>query len=201
MQRTRATLVDSAVELCLRQGYEHTTIQQIAEAADISPRTFSRYFANKDEVFIAVLDDPADEIATEMSNQPADIGPLEVGRAAIVAVLRRADSQAIDGLTADRIGLILRIVTVSDRLRRATIEYRSPRSMQVLASRLGVSPDDPRVELATALFIVTVVGACSDLTAHTEAEALGPLAIADHIDRAFGYVARYAADLKVPRGG
>jgi AcrR family transcriptional regulator len=201
LQRTRATLVDSAVELCLRQGYENTTIQQITEAADISPRTFNRYFANKDEVFIAVLDDLADEIASGMSTQPPDVGPLEAGRAAIVAVLTRADSQAIDGLTADRIRLILRIVTVSDKLQRATLEYRNPRSMAVLASRMGVSADDPRVDLVTALFILTVVGACSDLVAHTDSAALRPLAIAEHIDRAFGYVAKYAADLTVPRDG
>ena len=49
-QRTRATLVDSAARLCARQGYEQTTVDQIAAAADVSPRTFSRYFPNKEAV-------------------------------------------------------------------------------------------------------------------------------------------------------
>ena len=41
-------LVDAAVELCITQGYESTTVEQIAAAAEISTRTFSRYFATKD---------------------------------------------------------------------------------------------------------------------------------------------------------
>ena len=64
--RTRRTLIDAAVDLCLRQGYESTTVEQISDAADISPRTFSRYFASKDAVFIAVLDDLATEIVAEL---------------------------------------------------------------------------------------------------------------------------------------
>ena len=50
-QRTRATLISAAVKLCLEQGYEHTTVDQIAAAAEVSPRTFSRYFATKDAVY------------------------------------------------------------------------------------------------------------------------------------------------------
>ena len=36
-QRTRATLIDAAVGLCERQGFEHTTVDQIAAIADVSP--------------------------------------------------------------------------------------------------------------------------------------------------------------------
>ncbi len=56
-QRTRATLIDAAVELCERQGYEHTTVDQIAAIADVSPRTFSRYFATKDAIALALIDE------------------------------------------------------------------------------------------------------------------------------------------------
>lgn len=55
-QRTRATLINAAVQLCLEQGYEKTTVDQIAAAADVSSRTFSRYFATKDAVYLALLD-------------------------------------------------------------------------------------------------------------------------------------------------
>ena len=50
--RTRAVLVDAAMDLCLKQGYQHTTVEQIAASADVSPRTFSRYFPTKDAVFL-----------------------------------------------------------------------------------------------------------------------------------------------------
>ncbi len=53
-QRTRATLIDAAVELCERQGFDRTTVDQIAAIADVSPRTFSRYFATKDAIALAL---------------------------------------------------------------------------------------------------------------------------------------------------
>ena len=46
-QRTRATLIDAAVKLCVERGYDNTTVEQIAAAADVSPRTFSRYFPTR----------------------------------------------------------------------------------------------------------------------------------------------------------
>jgi AcrR family transcriptional regulator len=48
--RTRTALIGAAGELCLREGYEQATIERIAEAADISPRTFARYFGGKEAV-------------------------------------------------------------------------------------------------------------------------------------------------------
>ncbi len=59
------------MELCLRNGYENTTVEQIAAAADVSPRTFSRYFATKDAVFLTLIEDYAHEVAIELETVPA----------------------------------------------------------------------------------------------------------------------------------
>jgi AcrR family transcriptional regulator len=48
--RTHDAIVEAALDLFERQGYEATTVEEIAEAADISPRTFFRYFDSKLEV-------------------------------------------------------------------------------------------------------------------------------------------------------
>ena len=56
-RRTRATLIDSAVVLCDRQGFDGTTVDQIAASADVSPRTFSRYFNTKDAIALALIDE------------------------------------------------------------------------------------------------------------------------------------------------
>jgi AcrR family transcriptional regulator len=49
-QRTRQALINEARRLFDQQGYEATTVAQIAEAAGVSPRTFFTYFASKEDV-------------------------------------------------------------------------------------------------------------------------------------------------------
>src|SRR5512147_435167 len=68
--RTRAALIASALELFARQGYEATTIDEIAAAADVSPRTYFRYFATKEEV--ALGEDVGHEIIGLIAARPAE---------------------------------------------------------------------------------------------------------------------------------
>lgn len=65
-RRTRQLLIDTAHELVNEHGYGDTTIQMIAETADVSPRTVFRYFRNKPALILAptadVIDDLLDRI-------------------------------------------------------------------------------------------------------------------------------------------
>jgi AcrR family transcriptional regulator len=196
--RTRRMLIDAAVDLCLKQGYENTTVEQISMAADISPRTFSRYFASKDAVFIAVLDDLATEIVAELIAHPTELGPLEELRAAHMAVLSRVAKRPLAGLTADRIVLILKVVYSSPTLRQAAIEYRSEPALAALAKHMGVPVDDKRVELAVALFSTTIVSACTDVVASATDVPLGPDVIMQRLEQTLGDVAHFAAELRLP---
>ena len=56
-RRTRDVLFAAAARLFLEQGYEATTVEQIAEAAEASPRTFFRYFGTKDDVLFCRHDE------------------------------------------------------------------------------------------------------------------------------------------------
>lgn len=49
-EKTRLALMDAALDLFLEQGYDSTTVDQIAGAVDVSPRTFFRYFTSKDHL-------------------------------------------------------------------------------------------------------------------------------------------------------
>ena len=78
--RTRAAIRQHALRLFREQGYDATTVDQIAEAADVSPSTFFRYFPTKEDV---VLQDDLDLLAIgAFEAQPADLSPIAAFRAA-----------------------------------------------------------------------------------------------------------------------
>jgi sugar phosphate isomerase/epimerase len=94
--------------------------------------------------------------------------------------------------------LILQIVSSSDTLRHAAMEYRSPAAMEALASHMGVAPDDKRLELAVALFSTTIVTACTDAAASDSDVPLGPDFVKDRLEKALSDMAQFAADLQLP---
>ncbi|WP_036962387.1 TetR/AcrR family transcriptional regulator, partial [Promicromonospora kroppenstedtii] len=83
--RTRARILDVALDLFERQGYGSTTVNQIAEAAGITPMTFFRHFPTKDAVLVTDPYDPL--IAQAVGAQPTALPPLERVRAGLLAAL------------------------------------------------------------------------------------------------------------------
>jgi AcrR family transcriptional regulator len=78
--RTRAAIREHALRLFREQGYHATTVEQIAEAAEVSPSTFFRYFPTKEDV---VIQDDMDAIAiAAFERQPAGLSPIAAFRAA-----------------------------------------------------------------------------------------------------------------------
>ena len=177
-------MIDAAVEMCLSRGYENTTVGHIAAAAEVSPRTFARYFASKDAVFVAILDGLAEEVAAELRALPAGLGPLAAMRVALGAALARAHRERLYTLAGDRIARIVRVVTACEPLRQAAIKYRGPQVVAAMAQRMGVrTDDDSRLALAMALISVTVVHAFSTVAA--SGVPLNSQAIGREVDRAF----------------
>ncbi|MDT5074542.1 MAG: hypothetical protein QOH82_3862 [Mycobacterium sp.] len=199
--RTRAVLIDAAMDLCLKHGYEQTTVEQIAASADVSPRTFSRYFPTKDAVFLTLVDDYAHEVAIELEAVESEVGPLEAMRQAHVAVLTRVATRQVGRLTTDRIILMLRVINASDTLKQAALEFRHDVTHVVLAKRMGLNIDDRRVQLVSVIFSATIVAACGDLIADTETVRLGPTIMVDRLNEAFGQLAVISSDLQSPSAG
>jgi TetR/AcrR family transcriptional regulator, regulator of mycofactocin system len=84
-ERTRLAIQDAALDLFSRQGFEATTVEQIALRADVSPSTFFRYFGTKADIILSDHDTQLGQLCAEISNQPKDIRELEVVRRALQA--------------------------------------------------------------------------------------------------------------------
>jgi AcrR family transcriptional regulator len=78
--RTRETIQRVAFELFDEKGYANTTVEEIAEAAEVSPSTFFRYFPSKE---LVVMADDLDQVTVEaLAQQPADLPTLQAFRRA-----------------------------------------------------------------------------------------------------------------------
>ncbi len=184
-QRTRATLIDAAVTLFLEQGYENTTVDQIAAAAEVSPRTFSRYFATKYAVYLALLEDLVNAVAVELDAVPQEVSPLRALRDAHVAVLRRVPCGGVPGVTPAGIALALQVINSTRELKTAAGEIQSPAVWAALARRMGVCPDHRRLRLVNAVWSAIIVTGCGDLVANDDGLDLGPELMADRIIESF----------------
>ncbi len=184
-QRTRTTLIDAAIELCERQGFEKTTVEQIAAIADVSPRTFSRYFATKEAVCLALVDDAVDVAAVELARLPTDMNHLEALCRASVTMYRNTKHARVGELTAPRLMSTLRIIMSSSTLRQATVEFR-PHAVNIeLASRMGVDLDDRGLRLVAAVWGSIIMAALADLGMDTEWRGVDIDDAADRIEETF----------------
>lgn len=77
MERTKRALVTAAVDLFIRQGYEGTSVDEIAAAAGVSRRTFFRYFPAKEEVLLQLMTHEIDICIEALENRPADESVLD----------------------------------------------------------------------------------------------------------------------------
>lgn len=71
MARTRASLARAAARLFTEQGYEATTVEGICARVEVSPRTFFRYFASKDDVLDELVESHLDAFAAALGERPA----------------------------------------------------------------------------------------------------------------------------------
>jgi AcrR family transcriptional regulator len=164
-RQTRTTLINAAVGLCETQGFDSTTVDQIAAVADVSPRTFSRYFTTKDAVALALIDEILDTAARELARQPLELGTFEALRRAYLAMAEGSKYAGVGGLSSERLLQILRIVMSSAALRQSSIEFRGNTVDAVVAARLGVPLDHRRVRLIAAVWGAVLMTAVRDIAA------------------------------------
>ncbi|MFP5579815.1 MAG: TetR/AcrR family transcriptional regulator [Acidimicrobiia bacterium] len=85
-RQTARRIEDAALDLFDRDGFEATTVEEIAAAADISPRTFFHYFATKDDVVLADYAERLTRVTEVLRGQPRQISSWQALMASFQAV-------------------------------------------------------------------------------------------------------------------
>jgi AcrR family transcriptional regulator len=150
-QKTRWAIQEHALRLFAQQGYDETTVEQIAAAAEISPSTFFRYFKTKEDV---VTQDQYDPLLVELfAEEPQDRTPL----AAMRDIMRKVFAQ-MPPSEREKIAERTKLIMAVPALRARTYENMVG-TIEMIAGmvgrRLGRKPDD----LAVRIFAGAVVGA------------------------------------------
>ncbi|MBT2488903.1 TetR family transcriptional regulator [Streptomyces sp. ISL-96] len=199
-QRTRDALVRVALELFTTQGYEQTTVDEIADAVEVSQRTFFRYFASKEEVAFAVQDMVESHFLAELAVRPPEERPFAAMRSAVLCAWNTI-GEAIEAVIPVELHMRTYLMIESTpallaaHLRRSTeLEERTAR---IIADREGLDLDaDPRPRIAVAAFtgVMRVTGRLwgqGDDTSLESIRALTELYL-DHLEPAL------AADWRAP---
>jgi AcrR family transcriptional regulator len=153
--RTRASIREHALRLFREQGYHATTVEQIAEAAEVSPSTFFRYFPTKEDV---VLQDDMDVITlAAFERQPAGLSPIAAFRAAwaeTYAALTEEELARLEETSAMTMVIPELRARAVDELSR-TIDVIA----QVAAKRTGRDPGDFAVRNLVGAIIGVILSA------------------------------------------
>jgi len=148
--RTRASIREHALRLFREQGYDATTVEQIAAAAEVSPSTFFRYFPTKEDVVLR--DDFDDRMFEAFERQPPSMTPLAAIRAAMqeaIGTLTRAEWEEFGEASA--LGLAVPEI-------RARMLDELTRTMNAMADALAKRTGRPADDLAVRTYVGAIFG-------------------------------------------
>lgn len=187
-RRNRAAIQEAALRLFAEQGYEATTVAQIAREAGVSHMTFFRCFPTKEDV---VLDDDYDPMLEELVRaRPAAESPLERVHRATMAGLGQVYEHHREALLG-RVGLLLSVPGLRARIGENLASART-------AFERGLTPEgeEPGVETRA------VAAACASALAEAViawSEVHERVELPDVIDRVFCALRGLPAPAKEPR--
>ncbi|MFJ4470866.1 TetR family transcriptional regulator [Streptomyces sp. NPDC089424] len=155
-QRTRDALLRAAVELFTTRGYDHTTVDEIAAAVDVSQRTFFRYFSGKEEAALALETMTVAHFVEAVRARPPHEPPMEALRRAVLDGWDRI-SEVIEAVVpVEQYLRMYRVIESTPVLLAAHLRRSAETEEQMarlIAEREGLDVDaDPRPRVAVAVF-------------------------------------------------
>jgi AcrR family transcriptional regulator len=165
-ERVRAAIEDAALRLFVERGFEATTVDEIADAADVSARTFFNYFPTKEEVVFGRQRDRSDEVREAIARRPASEPPLDAIRSGIHQL-------ASDLSEGENVIRRMKTMTRSPTLlgRQAQIRDRWTDSIADALARRDGTREPTRVHRLTAHIAIGVLGASLETWISTDGAA------------------------------
>ena len=158
-RQSRDRVIAEAMALFVRSGYDETTMEAIAEAADISPSTLYRYFPSKDLIVLASFTGNTAKFS-QVFGEMVKVRSIEQALAeAIIAVLAVEDERPQHAL------LVRSLLGQSPVARAKLWDYLGEQQRLLaaqLATALGTEENNPRVIL-TARISIDILLAAADL--------------------------------------
>ena len=180
--RTREAIIDAALDLFESKGYDHTTVDDIAAAADVSPRTFFRYFESKLDLIMARSGDKHTSLGPSIAARPAGEGILDAVRAVVREDL---EAQLADPLVVREFQVMLTTPSLRNLAREHFYEEEAE-MVGAVAERLGLDADDLTAQVAAGVIASALWITVNRWTAEgTDVENLQPM-----LDESFELLAR-----------
>jgi AcrR family transcriptional regulator len=150
--RTRAELKSVADRLFDRSSFDQVTVEDICAAADLSPRTFFRYFVSKDEIVFSGLQEKYDWVIGELRERPPEEPAFDALRSVILNVLGHPDYEKEAGRVHRQ------IVGSPDLMRGSLATYRHFRDQLVdlVVERSPCAGDLNRARLLVGTVLVAL---------------------------------------------
>ncbi|MGW0582958.1 TetR/AcrR family transcriptional regulator [Streptomyces sp. NPDC002920] len=201
-RQTRNALATAAIDLILEHGLAATTVEAIAERADVTRRTFSRHFSGKEAAALDFVRGDGDRINALLRARPADEPPLAAYRAAVRVWL--ADRENPAWHVRPRMRRLLALVNREPALFAAYERIRvdaQEESIRILAARLGTDDVEdlrPAVVVDAAAGVLT---AALRVWARHAGDDSGAADLADLVERAYDALTETAAEAARHRRG
>jgi AcrR family transcriptional regulator len=164
-RETRAALSLAAIRLCVQRGWENVTVDDIAAAATVSPRTFRNYFSTKAEAIAAAHLERMLRIADELLDRPAS-EPLWTAMTNSVAVqfeppARKSETLQDAKQWLDRIRFIVTEPAIHGEVLKASAVAQVELA-KVIAERVGVQRGNALYAQVAAAVTIAVIGTVMD---------------------------------------
>jgi AcrR family transcriptional regulator len=192
-QRTRETIARAAHALFAERGYHPTTLNDIAQAADVSTRTIFSYFASKEDILFSDFPLMRHALARALAERPEGEDALETVRKFILGT-RKFERSELDEQ--------LNFCIVSDETLRSHLRARIASLEELItpaiAKDLGAPPNDPRPQIVAAS-LTAAFNALTDRSKGSDGKSKTPEEFAARIDPVITFLRGGLEALKDPR--